>query len=168
MANANDFVRALQAKGHGGVETVNDYWRRQKREWLEDLLALRSAIRQWLGPVSAAGLATVVDRDDVSLTEPDLGHYLAPELAITLLVPDEPRTVLLRPRGMAIVGLVGARGIGARGRVDLECGVVREILLRSKDKAPTRWLSFSGGEQKTLDEELFFELLARITEIKVR
>ena len=56
----------------------------------------------------------------------------------------------------------GARVVGARGRVDVECVVAREMLLRFTDGGPTRWLSFSRGEKKELDEDLFFELLARV------
>jgi hypothetical protein len=170
MTKANEFVRALQARGHsGGGETVDDSWSRQRREWLEDLVALRSSIREWLGPVVAAGLATAVDKE-IALMEPDVGQYAAPGLEVTLVVEDEPRVVLIRPRGMRIAGVVetgGTRAIGARGRVDVEHGVAREILLRFRDQGQTRWISFSGGQQRALDEETFFDLLARVTELKV-
>jgi hypothetical protein len=102
--------------------------------------------------------------------EPDTGPYDAPGLEIALLTAN-PRTIVVRPRGVRIVGLVqtdGARVSGARGRVDLECGVAREILLRFKDDGPAKWVSFSGGEKKELDEGLFFELLAQIADLPLR
>ena len=83
---ANQFVRALQAAGQGGVETVEgavdrkttrvhgrvankvqtdfeEEWNRQKRAWLRDLEALRGSVRQWLAPVLEAQLATVADKE---------------------------------------------------------------------------------------------------------
>lgn len=59
--------------------------------------------------------------------------------------------MVARPRGVRIVGVVhtgGAPVLGARGRVDVECGVAREILLRFTDDGPTRWLSFSRGDEE--------------------
>jgi len=167
MTKANDFVRALRATQHGDAETVDEALNRQRAEWIRDLIALGASIRQWLAPVVEAGLASI-ESQDFALTEPDLGDYDGPGLTLTLLVAGENRKVRVRPRGMQIVGVVktgGARAIGARGRVDIECGVAREVLLRFKDGEPTKWVSFSKGEQRTLDEELFFELLARVTEL---
>jgi hypothetical protein len=170
MTKANDFVRALQTAGHGGAETVDDARKRQKLDWLRDLEALRGSIRRWLGPVMEAGLATVTDKD-FPLAEPDVGHYTAPGMEITLVVAGETRTVSVRPRGLRVAGVVatgGARAVGAHGRVDLESGVAREILLRFKDGEAARWISFGGGEKRLLDEDTFFELVARVAEVSLR
>lgn len=169
MANAKDFLKALQS-GRDGVATVDDAWDRQKIAWLEDLTLLRTSIRDWLAPISNEHLAKVSDAE-FQLMEPDLGSYAAPGLTVELVVGGQPQSVVVRPRGMRISGVVatgGARAIGARGRVDIECGVSREILLRFKDNGPTKWLSFYDGEKKELDEEVFFELLARTTALKLR
>jgi hypothetical protein len=170
MTKASEFVRALKEARHGGTESVADARNRQKLDWLSDLEALRTSVRQWLAPVVDANLATISDKA-TPLAEPDLGEYVAVGLEISLAVAGEARTVLLRPRGARIAGVVaagGARAIGAQGRVDIECGVAREILLRFKDGDGTRWISFSGGKKRTLDEDVFFELLAQVTELKPR
>lgn len=169
MARAKDFLRALQTAQHDDVQSVDDFWKRQKEDWSEDLLKLRRSILTWLAPVVEASSATAKNIS-FRLEEPDTGSYDAPGLKITLLTAN-PRTIRVRPRGVRVVGLVqtgGARVVGARGRVDLECGVAREILLRFKDNGPAKWVSFSGGEKKELDEGLFFELLARIADIDLR
>jgi hypothetical protein len=170
VTKANEFMKALQAARPGSVETVDQAWNRQKSAWLLDVEALRASVRRWLGPVLEARLATVADKD-FPIAEPDLGQYIAPGLEITLVVAGETRVVLLRPRGMRVVGVVEtgrARAIGASGRVDLECGVAREILLRFKGDEQAIWVSFSKGEKRTLDEDVFFELLAQVTELKLR
>ncbi|MGH7272531.1 MAG: hypothetical protein ACREJ3_19045 [Polyangiaceae bacterium] len=117
-----------------------------------------------------AHLATVGDQE-FPMMEPDVGQYVAPGLEISLVVGEDARSVVLRPRGMRIAGIVvtgGARAVGARGRVDIECGVAREILLRFKgDDGQTTWISFSGGGKRALDEGVFFELLANVTELKL-
>jgi hypothetical protein len=170
MAKAKDFLRALQTAGQGGHETVDDARNRQKLDWLRDLDALRTSIRQWLQLVVESGLATIADRD-FPLAEPDVGQYTAPGMEITLVVAGDTRTVLVRPRGLRIAGVVatgGARAVGARGRVDIESGVAREIVLRFKDGELPTWVSFSQGEKRTLDEDVFFELVARVTEVNLR
>jgi len=152
MTKAREFVEALQQARKGGVQTVEDARRRQKVDWIRDLAALRDSVRGWLAPVIEARLATVVDKD-FDLAEPDLGTYSAPGLEIALVVSGETRTALLRPRGMRIAGVVatgGARAIGARGRVDIECAVAREILLRFGDAEQPTWISFSNGQKRTL------------------
>ena len=163
MAKANQFVEALRG-ARAGVETVAEARLRQRTEWLEDLNELCAAVRAWLAPVIEANFATVTPRE-VLLTEPDLGEYTASGLEITLIVSGQTRAVLLRPRGMRIVGIVddgGARITGARGRVDLECGASRAILLRFKNDV-VAWVSFSSGERRVVTEEVFFDLLANVT-----
>ena len=163
MAKAKDFLKALQAADHVGAESVDEYWKRQRDAWVADLGELRRSMVRWLGPVCEAQKAKWRD-EEFTLMEPDTGEYQAPGLEIELLAGD-PRVVVVRPRGVRIVGVVqtgGARVVGARGRVDVECGVAREILLRFTHDGPTRWLSFSRGEKKELDEDLFFEVLARV------
>ena len=151
MARAKDFLKALQTAQDGDVQSVEEFWKRQKNEWVADLSELRRSILSWLSPVVEASSAVTKDIS-FPLMEPDTGSYDAPGLEIALLTA-HPRTILVRPRGLRIVGLVqtgGARVFGAHGRVDLECGVTREILLRFKDDGPAKWVSFPGGEKKEL------------------
>jgi hypothetical protein len=165
MTTAKDFLKALQT-GEPGVQSVDEFWKRQKNDWLADLADLRRSILGWLAPVIEAKFATPKEVD-FSLMEPDTGSYVAPGLEVDLLTAN-PQTIRVRPRGLRIAGMVqtgGARVVGARGRVDLERGVAREILLRFRNDEATKWVSFAGGEQKELDEGLFFDLLARITDL---
>ena len=170
MTTAKEFLRALETGGRGKeVETIVDVRARQKREWLEDLDALRRSMRGWLGPVVAAQRAELADKD-FTLAEPDLGTYEAPGLEISLAVASQRKTIFVRPRGMNIVGVVRAgasAATGASGRVDIECGVARELLLRFKGPSGTSWVSFSKGK-RTLDEGTLFDMLAEVTEMRLR
>lgn len=168
MTKARDFLAALQHQRSGQSENVADYWKRQQSLWLADLSALQGEVKRWLAPILEAR-AVVVEEKSVPIMEPDLGSYDAPVLEITLLT-DPSQVVQLRPRGLRVVGIVetgGSRVIGASGRVDLECGVKREILLRFRKDEATSWYSFSAGNKRELNEELFFELLARIADIRL-
>lgn len=166
MAKARDkLAEALRRRGPE-PESVAEYWARQKGAWLEELETLREQVRGWLRPLEDEKLAAVQDRN-FSTDEPDFGEYDAPGLEIQLL-GTAPKTVLLRPRGGRIQGVIeapGRRVLGARGRVDLEHGLNREILLRLEQAGATRWYSFAGGKKRQLDEELFFELLARVADV---
>lgn len=167
MTKAKDFVAALQNQRSAQPRSVEDYWKRQEALWLGDLEALRGSIRQWMGPVVEARAAAISDKS-FSIMEPDLGRYDAPGLEISLLT-EPPQVVLLRPRGLRVVGHVeigGNSAVGAAGRVDLECGVRREILLRFHQNDRTTWYSFSAGKKRELDEEVFFDLLARTADIR--
>ncbi len=74
-------------------------------------------------------------------------------------------TPVIDARGARVLGVVetgGRRVVGASGRVDLECGVKREVLLRfTRTGESAVRCSFTGGERCELDEELFFELIPR-------
>ena len=165
MAKASELLRALRAV-HGTDSTAMDYWKRHKDQWVEDLRTLRSSVRGWMKPIEQEGFAVVADTD-FPISEPDVGYYLAPGLTIQLQVQD-PRRVVLRPRGVRVLGVVeagGARVLGAMGRVDLESGATREILLRFRSDDVTSWASFSLGTRRDLDEDLFVELLARAADV---
>jgi hypothetical protein len=168
-AKARDRLAEALRRGGTGPQSVDEYWRRQKGAWLDDLDALRKRVRGWLSPLIEDGLATVEDKD-FALDDPDYGRYVAPGLEISLL-SDEPRSVVLLPRGGRIQGIAwfpGDKRIGgASGRVDLQCGPNREILLRIADKGGAGWWSFAGGEKRELDEELFFELVARVADVRL-
>jgi hypothetical protein len=137
-------------------------------EWLRDLDALRASIQHGLAHLVAAKLATVVVRA-FSVTECAFGTYSTLGLEITLVVLGEPRLIFVRPRGLSILGAVEtgvARALSARGRVDIQCGLAKVIVLRFPDSKPTRWVSFSGGERRALDEKGLLNLLVRVTELR--
>jgi len=166
MTRANEFLKALQ-DAQKRPETVDEVLQRQKAEWLQDLRQLAVSVADWLAPLVNAAVAKVLPKP-FDIEEPDIGSYEASGLEISLVVGGERRVVLLRPRGMRISGVVqtgGARIIGARGRVDIECGVTREILLRFREDVTTDWVSFARGEKRSLDEDVFFELLARVADV---
>src|SRR5262249_36937958 len=103
MTKAKDFVAALRSQRALPPESVEEDWRRQQSLWLDDLSALRGSIVRWMGPV-VEDRAAAVDEKVFSTMEPDLGRYDAPGLEIALLT-DPPRVVLVRPRGLRIVGI---------------------------------------------------------------
>ena len=45
-------------------------------------------------------------------------------------------------------------------------GLAKVIVLRFPDSKPTRWVSFSGGERRALDEKGLLNLLVRVTELR--
>jgi len=169
MATASEFLQALREIDRAAPSTEHNGMS-LRTGWLDDLRALRASIRDWMAPIVEAGLATVTTQDFVT-AEPHWGEYSAPGLAI-VLTNQEPRRILVRPRGLFLTGAIdegGARITGARGRVDLECSVKREIVLRFKDdKGDTRWSSFAGGVERELDEKVFFDLLARTADVRLR
>lgn len=167
MTKAKEFVAALRSQQSAQPEGVEEYWKRQKSLWITDLSSLRASIKQWMAPVVQDHAATVEGKGFLAM-EPDLGGYDAPGLELMLLT-EPPQAVLLRPRGLRVVGVVetgGSRVVGANGRIDLECGVRREIVLRFRKDDVTTWYSFSGGKKREFDEEIFFELLARVADIR--
>lgn len=177
MLNAKKFLEAVTNQRHQPDKGVDEFLRQQQNEWINDLSALRHSIREWMGPIVEASVAKLNDAD-FELADPDLGSYAAPGLEIVLIL-DTDRRIRLRPRGLEIVGIVdtstGKRPrIGAtapmRGRVDLECGVKREILARIKkgDDQKWSWYSFAGGKERLLNEDVFFELLAKIAGVPLR
>ncbi|MEO7032446.1 MAG: hypothetical protein ABI548_01320 [Polyangiaceae bacterium] len=170
MAKASEFVQALRNAAVRKVETVDEALARRRIEWLRDLRALQASIHEWLGPVIDAGLATATDKE-FELAEPDVGNYAAPGLDLKFVVAGETPSVLVRPRGVRVVGIIedgGSRITGASGRVDIECGVHREILLRFTHPGVVTWLSFSKGDKRVLTDEVFFDLLAGVTGLKLR
>jgi hypothetical protein len=166
MTKAKDFVTAVMSQKRAQPESVEEYWRRQRSLWLTDLSELRDSIKNWMGPVVVANAVTVEDKL-FSTTEPDLGTYDAPGLELALLT--EPhQVVLVRPRGLRVVGVVQSgehRIVGASGRVDLECGAKREIILRFRQEEATTWYSFGTGKKRELNEDVYFELLARTADL---
>ena len=167
VTKAESFMQVLQGDR---VETVDSVLRRQRIEWLEDLETLRKSVRGWLAPVVKQHVSTVKDIE-FDLDEPDLGFYEVGGLEIRLVVGSQTEIVRVRPRGMRIVGVIqtnGKRVVGAQGRVDIECGAAREILLRFRDKRQTKWASYATGKKVTLDEGVFFDLLARVTKVHRR
>ncbi len=174
--NAKKFLEAIRSQ-QGNESSVDKLLTRQRDEWIDDLNALRASIRKWMDPIAKAGVAKLKDTD-FEMTDPDLGTYMAPGLEIVLIV-DTDRHVRVRPRGLQVVGIVEpATGKRVRpgaeermkGRIDLECGVKREILARIQKKGANAWswYSFAGGKERALDEDLFFELLARTADVALR
>jgi hypothetical protein len=86
-------------------------------------------------------------------------------------VAGEYRLALVRPRGTSILEPVEAGAEWAQdanGRVDIESGHARAILLRIDDPQSVRWVSFSSGTRRALDEKAFLELLVRVTELNAK
>lgn len=169
MASAKDLVAAVRSRKAAGTESesVQAYWKRQREHWIADLAGLREQVKAWLAPVVEARAAQTRDVEH-AIEEPDLGHYMAPGLDIELLA-EPAQVVTLRPRGMGVGGLVEPgrpRLVGPVGRVDLECGARREILLRFLKGTTTTWCSFGDGHRHVLTEAFFFDLLFRTSEIE--
>lgn len=170
MTSASKFLEAMRhgrTSGDNGPQSAADYWTGQQKLWVTDLQELRASIRGWLEPLTEEK-AVKVENADFATTEPDLGHYEAPGLTIEIL-GDTHKRVDLRPRGLRVVGVVetgGTRVVGASGRIDLECELRREIILRFRDNNTTRWCSFAGGKRVDVDEATFFDLLSRVTNIR--
>lgn len=164
MTRAEQFAADLQKKASaGGPQSVQSHWEEQRELWIADLKDLCENIKTWLQPAIEAKAARVVDVN-FSTTEPDLGTYDAPGLRIELLV-DSPVSVDIRPRGCRVVGLVQtgkSRVFGSQGRVDIERGADREIILRFKEADAVRWNSYATGAKQTVDEGVFLDLLSNV------
>jgi hypothetical protein len=146
-----------------------DPWERKKNEWVDDLEKLVATIEDWLAQARDEGLVAI-EKKVIELREEDLGPYDVPTLEIRTRTR-HPRTVHVLPRGMRIVGVVGAepshraRKASATGRVDLISGASRTILLRAKKGQKTAWeVVLAGGGTVELDEERFLDAFNELIE----
>ncbi len=137
-----------------------DPWERKKNEWVDDLENLVATIGDWLAQARDEGLVAI-EKKVIELREEDLGPYDVPTLEIHTRTR-HPRTVRVLPRGMRIVGIIGAgpsqrtRKSQATGRVDIVSGAARTMLLRAKKGAKTSWeIVLADGTTSPLDEEGF-------------
>jgi hypothetical protein len=168
MTTAREKLAEALRRERSEPESKDSYWGRQKEAWLSEVKELCTLVKAWLQPLVDNELV-IADDHVFAITEPDFGTYDSPGLTITML-GEVPKTVQLRPRGGRIQGVIvteGPRVIGAKGRVDLESGPNREILLRFADASGSQWLSFAGGEKREVTEEVFFELLARVVDLPI-
>lgn len=127
-------------------------WATKREQWLQSLQELMQQIREWLSAAEDEGLLSVED-STFPVTEDYIGEYDAPGLVISSPVG---RQVDVRPYALLV--------IGARGRVHMESGPKREMLLRNDEG---EWLLASreaGGIINTLPltEETFSETLRAI------
>jgi hypothetical protein len=122
-------------------------------EWVRAVTELVKQVEAWLKDATVEGLAKY-DRTTVDLVEERLGAYQAPGLRIQL----PGSRVELTPRARFVAGA------GAMGRVDMDCGAHKALLIRTE---PTQWQvtqlfpfplqgDWSGKE---LSEESFLETL---------
>jgi hypothetical protein len=150
----HDLIEKLKER----PKTVDEHRDEQRREWIQSLDALFTAIEGWLAPgVSAEVLS--MQRTENTITERDLGEYAAPELHIS----DGRLSVRLTPVAGRVTGVVvagGKRLLGLRGRVDLVCGPIRIPLVRTTEKV---WRALPlCGEPRDLNEESFAEILGEV------
>jgi hypothetical protein len=137
-----------------------DPWEQKKNEWVEDLEKLVATIVEWLAQARDEGLLAI-EKKTVELREQDTGPYDVPTLEIHTRTR-HPRTVRVLPRGMRIVGVIGAdaaqraRKPLVAGRVDVISGAVRATLLRARKAGKTSWeIVLSDGTTNPLNEERF-------------
>lgn len=91
-----------------------------RKEWIESVEGLLSALRAWMLPIVREGLARL-DAAVVHVTQDDVGAYDAPALKITM---PGGRVVWVRP--------VGTLRVGARGIVDVVCGSSRALFVLNR------------------------------------
>jgi hypothetical protein len=141
--------------------TVEASFERQKAEWLADLARLFTHLKQWLAPGQDAGTVSI-DDGETEIAEEDLGPYRAPTLKIRIRT-GHPRTVIVEPKGMRVVGVITAgerRLVGASGRVDLTSGPSRAMLLRFRDAGNTTWkIILDDGTKDELSSDSFANAL---------
>ena len=119
MTQENSLLEFLKAQKNEDV-AQGQKAQATREEWLTALKELYVQLRAWLENARVAGLAEIVERQ-VMLSEQHLGSYKAPALDLKM----GSRVIHVVPRGRLI--------IGARGRVDLECGPAKAMLVRNDD-----------------------------------
>jgi hypothetical protein len=158
-------IDALLQKLRDQPKTVDGHWNDQRTRWLKDLEDLRGNVETWLELATKEGLLKL-QRQTVSIDEPDTGRYDAP--ALDIHVVKSGRRVQLEPKALRIAGIIplgGKRMVGAQGRVDLSLGAGRVTLLRKVDHGVSRWLIVPlAGEAVELDEEAFLAALDELVD----
>jgi hypothetical protein len=134
-------------------------------EWRHDVAELCASARRGLAPLVASKLVVLADCE-FWIPDPALGSYTIAGLEMTLLTSQGARMALLRPRGLSLIAAMevgSAQAKSALGRVDLEWGVERVVLLRYNDCTPSRWLSFSSGSRRVFGTSDFLELFSALS-----
>lgn len=96
-------------------------WAKRKDAWLAAVDGLYAQIQVWLAKQIETKLLTV-DMTPLSITEQYLGAYQTKSLTIKVGWD----TVTLTPRGALVVG--------SNGRIDMESGTRRVLIILDKDK----------------------------------
>ncbi len=123
------------------------------KEWEEDLDSLMQKIDMWLSDFVKNGLVEIF-KETVSISEKGLGEYFAPVRKIRL--PDS-RVITVIPVGRIV--------LGAGGRVDLDSGPMKAVLLRF---GPGDWRVQvkPGGSRKAtyeiLTEDSFSDIIEEL------
>jgi len=125
-------------------------WTAVRNEWLADLRALGERIEEWLREPVAQELLRITKRK-ITLREEALGSYEVPSWQIHA----PSRIISVLPVGRVIVGGVG--------RVDVECGLQRYLLIRT-DRG--KWEIWDAADRtkkgRSLDEGSFTALLKHL------
>jgi hypothetical protein len=99
----------------------SEKWSERKTSWLAAIDRLYSEIQTWLDKQIRTNLLTV-EVTPITITEQYVGSYQAK--CLTIKVGWD--TVTLNPRGMLVVG--------GHGRIDMESGTKRTLIILDKDK----------------------------------
>jgi hypothetical protein len=96
-----------------------------RTEWVAAVGELIKQVEAWLKDATTEGLARYV-RTTIDMVEDRLGAYQAPGLRIHF--PES--TVEVTPKARFVAG------VGAMGRVDMDCGAHKALLIRTE---PAQW-----------------------------
>jgi hypothetical protein len=138
--------------------------------WMDDVRALVVSLRHALAPLVASRIATVSEQI-FSVSEVAHGRYSATGAAVELVLSGASQLVFLRPRGMSLLGFVETgmpRALHATGRVDVENGRERAVLLRFDHGSSARWYWCRGHKMTPFDEQRWIDLLAWVVGISLR
>jgi len=145
---AKESVFSLLKREKADEEAGDSY--RQKQEWIAALGKLMAQVRKWLESAEVETLLTV-EEVQLELREPGLGAYTAMGLQLTT---PHGKVIHVIPKGRFVVG--------ASGRVDIECGPKKAVLVQVE---PGAWqfaqLAAAQGRWtfKDFNEESFWEAL---------
>lgn len=142
MSNMEELSKMLREKNQQEKQRVQSIVK-DKTEWLRTLDRLFGNIQKWVGQLLKENLValkkggTIIDDDGL------FGRYSANMLTIQ----GKGWCITLRP--------VGRFMAGACGRVDVNCGKIKHILILDKEGWELVDNSKQGSAHKKLDEELF-------------
>ena len=143
----DDLERLLKRQKEEASEEEEVNWEEVLSEWITDVGAIMTQIREWLSDLAEQGLLSI-SLQEIERSEERLGTYVVPSLRIKF-----PRDDLVEVSPVARVVF------GSQGRIDVTYGGAYFMLFLTKDRAWVLVERLSPISTIPLTDEVFLTAL---------